>query len=180
MHYRTMEEAAKMFSTMNIREFDATEEEKNYIDSVHNNKSKFTQLSMMYKYLDKINLAYQNVSVCEKGCSHCCKIPVMISEIEAKYIQRNTQFQIKNNKSFNINSDCPLLDSLTGSCKVYEYRPISCRSYIVFDNPKYCEDKNTTHLHRTADSYNKNTREIIFNFILQNGNKINDIRYFFN
>lgn len=36
---------------------------------------------------------------------------------------------------------CPFLDLETNSCKVYEVRPIPCRTYLNYGNPQVCADE---------------------------------------
>lgn len=36
---------------------------------------------------------------------------------------------------------CPLLDSETNQCLAYEVRPIPCRTYVNYTNPKVCQAK---------------------------------------
>ncbi|GEL78125.1 YkgJ family cysteine cluster protein [Tenuibacillus multivorans] len=36
---------------------------------------------------------------------------------------------------------CPLLNTETNTCMAYDVRPLPCRTYVNYTNPKYCEEK---------------------------------------
>jgi|WetSurMetagenome_2_1015567.scaffolds.fasta_scaffold00241_16 Fe-S-cluster containining protein len=38
---------------------------------------------------------------------------------------------------YQFNRPCPLLDE-SGSCSIYDIRPVTCRVYVSFSHPKYC------------------------------------------
>lgn len=85
-------------------------------------------------------------AVCQRGCAHCCYLDVDVTLIEALYlakktgnltvIDRNERLRAKYEVGHNY---CQFLDKNTGTCTVYEYRPLACRSFMAFDNPKFCE-----------------------------------------
>jgi Fe-S-cluster containining protein len=95
---------------------------------------------------------------CKMGCDGCCKrlaeIPQLtssewdllrigltnlspeireeITQTVAKLSAHSTQFVI-----------CPMLDKSQGNCRVYEHRPVACRTYgyyVQHDKGLYCND----------------------------------------
>lgn len=96
---------------------------------------------------------------CKKGCCHCCSVMVAVSEDEADLLKRCiTEDKVKINENrlkiqskigdssgnwwklkFN-HRKCVFLGE-DGSCQVYKYRPMACRSYLVISDPKYCDYK---------------------------------------
>ena len=88
---------------------------------------------------------------CKAGCDHCCTINVDVndyettvlkkylkenfdqqelSEIKAKAIQKHNITQdLSNEEKKNQRISCPLLDKEKGICRVYEARPMRCRSF---------------------------------------------------
>lgn len=94
-------------------------------------------LARIYAYIDEYNKFVATFSVCEKGCSACCHIPVNISRIEAEYISIEAGVAISNKllvKSGRV--ACPFLSE--GKCSIYKYRPFNCRTFHTLDDPKYC------------------------------------------
>lgn len=94
---------------------------------------------------------------CKKGCNACCTLPVAATFIEAIEIvdfliatgQDVEKIQIEMMKDLqlmfdsnlgnwfqNVNRPCALLKN--GLCSVYKRRPISCRVFYVFSDPKLC------------------------------------------
>ena len=125
--------------------------------------------SQLNKITDKINSCFieqEEYIKCAKGCSICCKNGYYpASELEYKYVRKGietlySQEQIKslqdkvweiykNRKNFlKTNSDihdfvyeCPFLDN--ESCSIYEYRPITCRTYgLITKDSIHPEKKN--------------------------------------
>lgn len=93
------------------------------------------------------------VSACRNGCSHCCHIPVTISEIEAGMIGQRTGLKpARPAKSVRLAdfddldlaeealgelkkrpfAPCPFLKD--GACSVYDIRPMVCRLLINLDD----------------------------------------------
>lgn len=95
---------------------------------------------------------------CKMGCDACCRrlaeVPRLtaiewdllqsgltalssetlqeIREAVAALSEQSTPFVV-----------CPMLDKLKGACKVYEYRPVACRTYgyyVQHDKGLYCND----------------------------------------
>ncbi len=90
-------------------------------------------------------------SVCMKGCAHCCKVPVQVSLLEADYISQRAKIKIQHveKNRYEMDQDvtgyCPLLDQATGTCSVYEFRPMACRIFATFDSWEMCERTDQRH-----------------------------------
>ena len=79
------------------------------------------------------------MSVCKKGCSHCCHGPVEITKAEAKYIESRTEHKARSSVPMSCaqkHTTCPFLKN--NECSIYKYRPIACRSFYTIDSPDYC------------------------------------------
>jgi len=113
-----------------------------------------------YKYVDELMHIFSKYSPCKKGCSNCCKIAVMVSDLEViiikNYLDKNKihykQIQPKKEipKDSNLNGfigeqhtgkECPFfMDNL---CTIYPVHPYVCRKYIVLEeNANKCGQKN--------------------------------------
>lgn len=122
-------------------------------------------LSRVYKAADLYmqQEVYPN-SVCAKGCAHCCcGIPVEATAIELSYIveMAGVNLDIDWNAPESVGfgrpspelTPCPLLDTRTATCKVYEHRPLQCRLFSSFDHYDLCEDPKGQHFtHRASSS----------------------------
>lgn len=93
-------------------------------------------LERLYSYMDEYNKFVATFTVCEKGCSACCNIPVNISRLEAEYISKKAGKSVTN-KIIQKSGSCPFL-SETGTCSIYRQRPFNCRTFHTADDPKYC------------------------------------------
>ena len=93
-------------------------------------------------------------AACRKGCSHCCHIPVAISDIEATFIGRHTgrtpaspsgAMKLQDVSELDEQgrglamarlrpdqSPCPFLED--GACTIYEARPMACRTLFNLDD----------------------------------------------
>lgn len=94
---------------------------------------------------------------CRKGCGHCCKIYVDVSLAEAQYVlnycdDNNITINVDYLKEqakllkvddfmFSKHKRCVFLAG-DDTCKVYEVRPISCRTYFVISDPELCDYSN--------------------------------------
>ena len=112
-----------------------------------------------YKYVDELMFIYSKYSPCKKGCANCCRIAVMVSDLEViiikNYLDKNKMNykQIKPKKEIPQNSkqdvligeqyngkECPFLKD--NICTIYPVRPYVCRKYIVFEeNAEKCRRK---------------------------------------
>jgi Fe-S-cluster containining protein len=105
-----------------------------------------------YHFIDDLNIIFSKYSPCKNGCSSCCLIHVVVTDIEKNiinnYIENNKLMyrQIKPNKILSENEycekyngkECPFLEDK--KCSIYPVRPFACRRFISleYDNTK-CE-----------------------------------------
>jgi Fe-S-cluster containining protein len=68
----------------------------------------------------------------------CCKIDAEITPIEVEYIATNTDHVVNKGKA-KLGTYCPLLDTTTATCTIYDLRPFNCRAFAVFNSPEYCK-----------------------------------------
>lgn len=92
---------------------------------------------------------------CSKGCYFCCHSEIRVSRYEAAYIiekcsekkiEPNWKLAKKQNEGdFNKlrwrHKKCAFLDD-KGCCKIYDFRPMVCRTHNTFLEPKFCHSGN--------------------------------------
>lgn len=144
------------------------------------NKTIMQKLESLYSLLDELNEVLSSHFICQKGCSHCCKMDVIITPLEAEYISIKTGIELSNSRfTKNNKTECPFLkDSI---CSIYEYRPFACRTYNGTGNIESCKNNNGT-LYYSANSnpLYMEVQQWIFNINKENyGYNIKDIRNFF-
>ncbi|WP_186578798.1 YkgJ family cysteine cluster protein [Aquibacillus kalidii] len=61
-----------------------------------------------------------------------------IEQITRLDFENDPDFKYKYKKS---NIPCPMLNTETNQCMAYELRPIPCRTYVNYTNPKICEEE---------------------------------------
>jgi Fe-S-cluster containining protein len=73
---------------------------------------------------------------CRKGCDDCCRSLAsepLISEAEWRMLEPALTPALKQNIAASAKASrpvtCPLLDLETGACRVYQVRPLACRTY---------------------------------------------------
>lgn len=150
--FRTIEEARTLQVPQTSRK--VIERALSTVDFVLNgNASRLIKVKTIFEAADDIIAEISPLSVCKKGCNHCCYIDVPITEIEAKYIEKNTGKVVRlnhgNYKPHGKRTPCTLLGS-DGACSIYSYRPLVCRAYLTFDSPTYCQENSIDHV--TYDS----------------------------
>jgi Fe-S-cluster containining protein len=97
-------------------------------------KHKGNQLSKLhdlYGFMDELFSYAARVTPCEKGCNHCCHIPVSVSALEFEYM-KNRNRKLKNKISYSdqdTSKPCPFLHKR--ACSIYEIRPFLCRSHVA-------------------------------------------------
>lgn len=91
------------------------------------------------KMADEIGRAAAGSVACAKGCSHCCHIPVAVSQREADIIgseigraaARLSGIFRPSDEAASYRNPCPFL--VSGSCGIYASRPIACRLQFSVD-----------------------------------------------
>jgi Fe-S-cluster containining protein len=99
----------------------------------------------LHKIGDEIVRAAKGFTACDKGCSHCCHQPVMMSLSEARYIGAMTGKTVTTPAEFTLEPAkqysgvaCPFL--VQGQCSIYEHRPYTCRLHFSLeDNEDPCK-----------------------------------------
>jgi len=109
------------------------------------NSSRRSKLRKIYAFTDELSHLREPFIACRRGCSDCCRMNVMISDLEAETIasaigrqavrlQRALAHPLD---AFN-GTACPFLRD--GECGIYEHRPYACRKHANFDTSAYwCE-----------------------------------------
>lgn len=77
-------------------------------------------------------------AACKSGCTHCCHIPVKITQAEAVYIGRQIGRRPRPAEHLGAEpafqgyeSPCPFLAN--GGCTIYDHRPMICRAHMNLD-----------------------------------------------
>lgn len=131
----------------------------------------YQQLHMLKNFFELLHEKTDTYPSCKKGCSGCCKYPILATEVEYHYISNWMRINVtedtmnslhKNfdqwheemgsiidsfeygNKQKSIeytrrNVKCPFL--IDNSCSIYEARPVACRTYFSYGNPRSCESE---------------------------------------
>ncbi len=141
-----------------------------------------SKLGSIYKNINEYNQFVKTFTVCQPKCSHCCKINVKISGLEAAYITQHKGLNYDHGKSVtnNHSSSCPFLKDDT--CSIYQYRPYNCRTFHAVDDPVFCK-QNIAHV--VYGSASEGYGSTIYKMFHQELEKLNqhrpsrDIRDFF-
>jgi Putative zinc- or iron-chelating domain len=91
----------------------------------------------LHKAANTFTKVYATLAACKPGCSHCCHIPVKLSELEAREIgaaigripvpqQDHVALQ-----ATAYDNPCPFL--VADQCSIYEHRPIVCKTHMNMD-----------------------------------------------
>lgn len=106
------------------------------------NASSRSKLRKVYNLVNELMEYSKPYTACDKGCSSCCNINVMISEVEAELIAQKIGTKpvpLRASKSREVGYfngiPCPFLKS--DACSIYEDRPYVCRQHVCFDESSY-------------------------------------------
>lgn len=113
------------------------------------NASSRNKLQKIYSLMADLVKAAEPYVACSKGCSACCQMNVMISQIEANFIEKETGIKpvqvtssLLHSQDEFIGVPCPFLKD--GSCSIYDVRPFACRKHLSFDtSPYWCDSART-------------------------------------
>ena len=148
------------------------------------------QLHMVYRYMDSFAPYLAQFTSCSragKGCSHCCRIDVQITTLEAENIWLYTRRPVQPTNgpiTTGHKTPCPFLDN-AGACTVYEQRPLICRIYHVAGDPAHCDPKSGVkqihygHPPTFGNDIFANLVSWTHQVAINNGGTVRDIRDFF-
>ena len=182
MKYRTIEEA----NAVQIPELPRTyvERYEALAKSIRlGNESGVSKLRKIFALTDTLAAFVAPYMVCEKGCSHCCHIDVLVTSVEAQYIHRNLGIAPRAGHSISTGHSeakrpCPFLSN-NNCCSIYEHRPFACRTYFAVDDPALCEDPNCEHVTYTSKSNGMLNQLFLMLGFVNGSQPIRDIRDFF-
>lgn len=107
-----------------------------------------TKLRFLYEFMDEIYTLVNQFTPCNKGCNHCCKYSVLITDIEVAYIEATTKIKrlktLLPHKNFH-GCPCPFLKN--GSCGIYQARPFVCRRHVTMCHTSIWCDPNRSNDH---------------------------------
>jgi Fe-S-cluster containining protein len=126
-------------------------------------KSAKRLLPLYREHIDPWSNGVSQIASCSRGCDHCCYILVGASLAEGALIAahimetpswtseiRELKTRLQEDSDFirltKGNPDkwqltkkgCPFLNKKTHECRIYNYRPASCRTYFVTSDPAQC------------------------------------------
>lgn len=109
------------------------------------NSSRRSKLRKIYAFADELHIRREPFIACRRGCSDCCHINVMISELEAETIataiaRKAAQLATSISHPLDkfLGTPCPFLDEEV--CSIYTNRPYACRAHASFYTSAYlCE-----------------------------------------
>jgi Fe-S-cluster containining protein len=145
------------------------------------------QLQAIYHYLDEFRPYLDQFITCGgKGCSHCCRMDVQLTTLEAEYLAISAKVPINHAPralTTGHTDACPFLDG-EGACGVYEVRPLVCRLYHAAGDPDDCQPGRKQIQYGAPPKFGN---DIFFNLVnwlnqvvvLQSGGQWRDIRDFF-
>ena len=136
---------------------------KNSYEQMKSAKGPVNSAMQLHQFIDRqmaslLSLQPTQQITCKKGCSHCCRIHVDITDDEGQLLAVVAQKQeihidrdkLKRQSEYNHDNwleqpysdwSCVFLDSATGTCKVYEHRPMNCRKHLVTSHPDLCDPR---------------------------------------
>ena len=103
-------------------------------------KEPFKALEALYDLLNRVYAHTDGLIACKKGCSYCCHMQVIVTQVEADFIAARSGVAAKRlttpgnpNSGYWINAakPCPFLR--VNQCSIYAYRPVNCRTHVSFE-----------------------------------------------
>ena len=107
---------------------------------------------------NQLNEPFQELVACRIGCSYCCSRRVEISIAEAIVIRdqlinsgswskvlekcktyKDLYEDLDSNSWFMMNIKCPVLNTETNVCGVYDVRPVSCSTHFALTSSEACD-----------------------------------------
>jgi Fe-S-cluster containining protein len=118
------------------RQLDATKIEQ-LVEKAVRAPSPAAKVFYLREMSDALGKAAAPALPCKSGCSDCCHMPVVISEVEAIQIAKSTGAKMRKSgisysavgKSSLSATACSFLEA--GKCSIYQNRPYACRVYFV-------------------------------------------------
>lgn len=115
----------------------------------------------MYDLVDSIQTKGEDHRSCSKGCSLCCHDIIYASKIEIEYIRTKLKergikpnkrlHKIQNNRPVDLlkwaEKRCGYLSD-EGLCRIYDIRPMVCRTHNSTDDPIKCDASQGPSSHR--------------------------------
>jgi len=145
------------------------------------------QLQAVYHYLDEFQPYIAQFVSCSKGCSHCCRIDIQITTLEAEYIQVYTGIPIQLKATLSSittghRDACPFLLK-DNACGIYSVRPLMCRIYHAFGEPENCKHgRRQVHYGQSPNFGNDIFANLVrwtHHVVINGGGALLDIRDFF-
>lgn len=97
-----------------------------------------SKLHDLYGFMEELFSYVSQITPCRKGCSHCCHIPVSVSNLELEYIKkynRKLKSKVSKASALGTSEPCPFLHH--GVCSIYEVRPFVCRKHVAITMTAY-------------------------------------------
>jgi len=99
------------------------------------NASPRNKLQKIYSLMADLVKVAEPYVACSKGCSGCCRMNVMISQLEANFIEKETGIKsaqvtgsLLHPQDKFVGTPCPFLKD--DSCSIYDARPFACRKHF--------------------------------------------------
>lgn len=113
------------------------------------------------KAIATYSAAVAPLSACQKSCSACCHVPIMMLASEAKFIGREIGQTVADLPLEKRNLDAPTWQGdgnacqfmKAGTCSIYEFRPLACRLLFNMDRDALlCQHGDTPNMVPYADT----------------------------
>lgn len=92
---------------------------------------------ILRRLADNLGTAAAPSVACKVGCTHCCKMPTLVSALEAKEIARATGAKLSAptlSPVADMSYDgVPCTFLVDNACSIYEHRPFACRVHFAVD-----------------------------------------------